>query len=176
MRWTTGSDIILGCHVKCEAIFLKLCSQFSPKHSSSLSSTRRSSSRNDLIHYCKSASFPQSWSTLFSAICIGSPVRIHFQTQACHMLQQWKTCCYSKQRHGLCEESFAGWPETPHNGEATTQTGNWAEKDPGGFHPGKFKGEILPIVISLLFILVSFPFSVHYQPHSSRVHYGFNKD
>ena len=50
------------------------------------------------------------------------------------------------------------------------------EKDPGGFHPGKFKGEILPIVISLLFILVSFPFSVHYQPHSSRVHYGFNKD
>lgn len=92
------------------------------------------------------------------------------------------TCCSSERhaavvskdvgsaRRALLTRNPAQW------GETRTQTGSWAEKDPGGFHPGKFKGEILPRVISLLFILVSFPFSVHYQPHSSRVHYGFNKD
>lgn len=157
-----------------QLFFWNWCSQFSTKHSSYLCSTRGSSSRNDLINYCKSASFPQSLSRLFSAICTGGPGRNQnpFPRLSMSPAVAVKDVAAASKDMGSVRRALLA-EQKPHTMRKANAQRRKMSRDrksipsllgPGCFYPGKIKWWILPTFLSLLFILASFPFSVHSWP------------
>lgn len=150
--------------------FWNWCPQFPTKHRSYPPTTRGSWSSSDLTHDCKSASFPQSPSKLFSAACTGglglNPKP--FPSPSASQVATMKDVLLQRAEAWALRGELCWWPETPrHGGRPKTQRKKMnGEGKKSSCFPGPGCFTLIRLVadfpkpVSLLFIWASFPFPV----------------